>query len=68
MGDNIKMGVKGIGCEGIDSIHLAQDTDQWRALVNTVMDLQFPLKVGNFLTFLASISFQQGLFSMELAS
>jgi hypothetical protein len=27
---------------GLDWIHLAQDKDQWRALVNTVMNLRVP--------------------------
>jgi hypothetical protein len=31
-----------IGCDGMDWIELAQDRDQWRALVNTVMNLQVP--------------------------
>jgi hypothetical protein len=33
---------------GADWIHLAQDRDQWRALVNTEMNLEFPYKAGNF--------------------
>jgi hypothetical protein len=28
--------------EGVDWIHLAQDRDQWRAVVNTVMNLRVP--------------------------
>jgi hypothetical protein len=28
-------------CEGVVCIHLAQDRDQWRAVVNTVMNLRF---------------------------
>jgi hypothetical protein len=28
--------------DGMDWIDLAQDRDQWRALVNTVMDLRVP--------------------------
>jgi len=28
--------------EGEDWIHLAQDMDQWRAVVNTVMNLRVP--------------------------
>jgi hypothetical protein len=36
---NIKMYLPDIGWGGVDLIHLAQDRDQWRALVNTVMNL-----------------------------
>jgi hypothetical protein len=32
--DNIKIYLREIGCGGTDRIHLAQDTDQWRAPVN----------------------------------
>jgi len=39
-----------IGWEGVELIHLVQDRDQWRALVNTIMILRVPYKVGNFLT------------------
>jgi hypothetical protein len=28
--------------EGVDWIHMAQDRDRWRALVNTVMNLRVP--------------------------
>jgi hypothetical protein len=38
--DNIRMDLKEIWWEGLDGIHLAQDTNQWRALVNTVMDFR----------------------------
>jgi hypothetical protein len=38
--DNIKMDLREIGLDGIDWIDLAHDRDQWRALVNTVMDLR----------------------------
>jgi hypothetical protein len=40
--DNIKMDLREIGWGGIDWIDLAQDRDQWRALVNTVMNLRAP--------------------------
>jgi hypothetical protein len=38
--DNIKRNLRNIGWDGIDWIDLAQDRDQWRALVNTVMNLR----------------------------
>jgi hypothetical protein len=40
--DNIKMDVRETGWYGIDWIVLVQDRDQWRALVNTVMNLRVP--------------------------
>jgi hypothetical protein len=40
--DNIKMYLKEIGWDGMDWIDLAEDRDQWRALVNAVMNLQAP--------------------------
>jgi hypothetical protein len=40
--DNIKMDLREAGWGGMDWIDLAQDTDQWRALVNTVMKLRAP--------------------------
>jgi hypothetical protein len=38
----IKIDLREIGWDGTDSIHLAQERDQWRVLVNTVMNLQIP--------------------------
>jgi hypothetical protein len=37
---NIRMNPREIGWGGMDWIDLAQDRDQWRALVNTVMNLR----------------------------
>jgi hypothetical protein len=34
--------VREIGWDGGDCIDLAQDRDQWRALVNTIMNLRVP--------------------------
>jgi hypothetical protein len=40
--DNIKIDFTEIGWCGMDWIDLANDRDQWRALVNMVMNLQVP--------------------------
>jgi hypothetical protein len=36
----IKIDLREIGWDGMDWIDLAQDRDQWRALVNTVMNVR----------------------------
>jgi hypothetical protein len=38
-GDSIWTGLREIGWEAVDWIHLVVDRDQWWALVNTVMNL-----------------------------
>jgi hypothetical protein len=38
--DGIRMDLREIRWSGIDWIDLAQDMDQWRAIVNTVMNLR----------------------------
>jgi hypothetical protein len=40
--NNIRIDLREIGWDGMDWIDLAQDRDQWRALVNTVMNLRVP--------------------------
>jgi hypothetical protein len=40
--DNIKMDIREIGWGGMDWIDMAQGRNQWRALVNTVMNLRVP--------------------------
>jgi hypothetical protein len=47
--DNIKMYLRGIEWGGVDLIDLAQDRDQWKALVTTVMNFQVPKNGGKFL-------------------
>jgi hypothetical protein len=39
---NIKMDLREVGWDGIDWIDLAQDRDQWKALVNKIMNLRVP--------------------------
>jgi hypothetical protein len=39
---NVKIDLREIGWVGMDWIDLAQDRDQWRALVNRVMNHQHP--------------------------
>jgi hypothetical protein len=41
-GDTIKMDLREIEWDGMDWIDLAEDRDQWRALVNTVTNLLVP--------------------------
>jgi hypothetical protein len=38
--DNIKMDLREVGWSVMDCINLAQDRDQWTALVNTVMNFR----------------------------
>jgi hypothetical protein len=39
---NIKIDLRVIECAGMDWIHLAEDGDRWKTLVNTVMNLRIP--------------------------
>jgi hypothetical protein len=40
--DNIRMDLGKVEWVDVDWIGLAQDKDEWRALVNSVMNLRFP--------------------------
>jgi hypothetical protein len=46
--NNFKIDLRGIGCDGMDWIELAQKRDQRKALVSMVMNLKVPLNVGKF--------------------
>jgi hypothetical protein len=48
--NNIKINLREIGWDDMDWIDLAQNRDQWRSLVDTVMNLQVPLNAGKFLS------------------
>jgi hypothetical protein len=38
---NIKVNVQEVGMRGTDWVHMAQDRNNWRTLVNAVTDLRF---------------------------
>jgi hypothetical protein len=40
--DSIKIDLREIGRDGVDWMDMAEDRDQWRALVNTVLNLRVP--------------------------
>jgi hypothetical protein len=50
MVDNTETYLRKIGWGGMDWIDMAEDKDQWRALMNTLMNLWVPLNVGKFLS------------------
>jgi hypothetical protein len=39
--DNIRKDLRETGWEVVDLIHMGQDSDQWQALVKTIMNLQW---------------------------
>jgi hypothetical protein len=47
---NIIMDLREIGWVGMDWIDLAQDMDQWRALVNTVIILRVSYNIWKYLS------------------
>jgi len=46
---DIRVVLREIGWKDVNCVHLAQDRDQWPALVKTVMNLRVPLMAGKFL-------------------
>jgi hypothetical protein len=48
--DNTGIDIREIGREITNWIHLTWDRNQWRAVVNTVMNLRVLYKTGDFFT------------------
>jgi hypothetical protein len=53
------MDLREIGWDGMDCINMAQDRDQWRALVNTVMNFRYQKNAGKFLSSCTISSFSR---------
>jgi hypothetical protein len=48
----------------MDRIDLAQDRDQWKAFVNTIMNLRYHIMLGNFRIAERLAASQEGLSSI----
>jgi len=64
--DNIRMDLQEIGQKNVDWIHLAEEKDQWQALVNMVINLWVHRRWG--ISWLAELLASQGLYYMDLVS
>ena len=48
-----------LSCDGVDWIDLAKDTDRWKAVMDTVMNIRVPYNLGNFLNRSETLSFSR---------
>jgi hypothetical protein len=47
--DNTRLYLREIRWESVDCMQLAEDRDQWRVVVNMIMNLLVPHAAGNFI-------------------
>jgi hypothetical protein len=66
--DNIRMELVEMGWGDVDWIGLAHYRDRWRALVNSVLNLQFPQNAGKLSSVLTTRISRVVLSSIELVS
>jgi hypothetical protein len=53
--DNIRMDLVEVGWGAVDWVHLAQDRNRWRALVNSVLNLRVPYHAGKLSSGLTTV-------------
>jgi len=56
-GGNIRMDRRDTEWKGVDWMHLAQDRDQWRTLLNTLINPWVSYNAGNLFTGRLTVSF-----------
>jgi hypothetical protein len=61
------MDIKEIVWEGVDWIHVAQERNQWRLLVNTVMNYRVLWKSGKFLSMWVTVSFSRRILFQDVS-
>jgi hypothetical protein len=62
------MTVREIECSSMDWIDLAQDRDQWKALVNTLTNRRVPENAGKFLVGERVLASRERISSMKSVS
>jgi hypothetical protein len=65
--ESTEVDLKETGLDGVDWIHMVQDTEKWRAFVNTVTNVTAALNAGN-LTSCGTISFSRMTLVHEVKS
>jgi len=65
---NIRIDLREILLESMAWIYLAQDSEQWRAIVNTVMNIQVPQKTEIYCLPKRLLAYREELLPMELGS